>query len=266
MLQQKVTMLIFSCDKFSDLWDGHVKLLEKNWSDRKMETYIVTDKETDKHYNSVKILCAGENAEFTDRVSYALSKVKTEYVFVTLDDYFLPKRINTKAIQNLVKIMDLENLDYLRLYLRSKRSNKEQIKNYKGICWVDTSCRYSVNLYPGIWKKDFMMKTAIERKNPWQYEVSLPRLARENNARCAMSYRKEFEILDVVRKGKILNRANRYLRKHNIYNGDRPVQSRWYEFKLCIQTMGSRLLPTWMFNKLRGFLIKRGHHFYSQDE
>lgn len=266
MLQNKVTLLIFSCDKFSDLWDGHVKLLEKNWPDRNMVTYIVTDKDTNKHYQNVGILSAGKDTEFTDRVAFALSKVQTEFVFITLDDYFLTKKISTKAIYRLVEIMETEQIDYLRLYLRSKRSNREQIKDYKGVFAVDTSFRYSVNLYPGIWKKDFMLKTVVQRKNPWQYEVSLPRLARENNAKCAMSNNKEFEILDVVRKGKILNRANRYLTRHNIYNGDRPVQSRWYEFKLCIQTMGSRLLPTWMFNKLRGFLIKRGYHFYSQDE
>lgn len=34
MLKDQMTMIILSCDKFSDLWEGHVKLLEENWPDR----------------------------------------------------------------------------------------------------------------------------------------------------------------------------------------------------------------------------------------
>lgn len=33
-MKKNMTMLILSCDKFSDLWDGHIKLLEKNWPDQ----------------------------------------------------------------------------------------------------------------------------------------------------------------------------------------------------------------------------------------
>ena len=49
-MSKNMTMLILSCDKFSDLWDGHIKLLEENWPDRDMETFIVTDAPSDKSY------------------------------------------------------------------------------------------------------------------------------------------------------------------------------------------------------------------------
>lgn len=266
MLGDRITMLIFSCDAFSDLWDGQIELLNKNWQDRGIRTCIITDKPTKKVIDDVEILSAGTETEFTERVSFALQNVSTEYVFVTLDDYYLIKQVETRKIEKLLDIMDEEQIDYLRLFLRAKSSNKEQIKDYAGICWVDTSCRYSVNLYSGIWRKTFMMKTTADRKNPWQYEVSLPRLARENGAKCAMSYNKEYVILDVVRKGKILNRANRYFNKHGVYHGNRPVHSYLYEFRLGIQTWGARLAPKWAVDMVRSFLIKRGYHFYSQDE
>ena len=93
MLQEELTLLIFSCDKFSDLWDGQVKLLEKYWHDRRIQTYIVTDKENNRKFGNVELLCAGEDADFTDRVRYALNQVKTEYVMITLDDYFLIQHV-----------------------------------------------------------------------------------------------------------------------------------------------------------------------------
>ena len=266
MLKDRMTILIFSCDAFSDLWEGHIELMNKNWSDRGMRTCIITDKPTNYQIENVEILSAGNDSEFTERVAFALENVSTEYVFVTLDDYYLIKRVDSKKIEKLIDIMDKERIDYLRLFERAKSSNKQQINGYIGVCWVDPTYRYSVNLYAGIWRKAFMEKTTADKKNPWKYEVSLPRLARENGAKCAMSHNNEYVILDVVRKGKILNKANRYFKRNGIYKGNREVHSYWYEFKLGIQTWGARLAPKWAVDMVRNMMIKRGHHFYSQDE
>jgi len=69
-----------------------------------------------------------------------------------------------------------------------------------------------------------------------------------------------------VRKGKILNKANRYLKKHDIYRGNREVHTYWYEFKLGVRTWGGRLAPKYIVDLARNFMIKRGRHYYSQDE
>ena len=80
-----------------------------------------------------------------------------------------------------------------------------------------------------------------------------------------MDKARDFVILDVVRKGKILNRAHRYLKKHDLYHGDRPVQSKWYEFALAVRTFGVRHMPRPMVELARRFMMKRGRHYYSQE-
>lgn len=263
MLDDKLTLVIFSCEKFSDLWDGQVRQLEKFWPQRTIETYIVTDEKTEKKYESVKIICAGKGSEFSERVRKAVEHSKTEYVFVTLDDYFLIKNVENKRIEELIEIMDNEKIDYMRLYLRYKKSNKGQLKDYAGIHMVDPSYRYSVNLYPGIWRKSFLEKTIKEERNPWQFEVALPQLAVENHAVCAMSKRNEYVFLDVVRKGKILNKANRYFKKYDVYHGERQVHSRIYEIRLGVKTLTSRYLPTWLVKRIKKIMQKLGYEFYS---
>ena len=79
-----MTMLILSCDKFSDLWDGHVKLLEQNWPDRNMDTIIVTDKQRQVSYPNVKVFAAGEELEWSERLEKVLESISTDYVFLTL--------------------------------------------------------------------------------------------------------------------------------------------------------------------------------------
>lgn len=263
----KIAMLILSCDKFSDLWDGQVKLLEKNWPSRNMKTFIVTDKQHMSNYSNVSIMAAGEGKEWSERLSYALSKISTDYVFITLDDYYLIKPVNNDKINKILDIMDKDNYDYVRLYLRPKCPKKNRIKEYENFYKINTRDRYSVNLYAGIWKKSFLQNTIKSPKNAWQFEVSLPHIATEIGAKCAMSNNKEYVILDVVRKGKLLHKAVRYFKKNkNIYNGNRKVISWWYEIKLGIRTLGIRIMPKFVTKLIRNYMIKRGHHYYSQEQ
>lgn len=266
MLQKKTTMLILSCELFSDLWDAHVKQLETYWPDRGMDTYIVTDAEHPMDLERVKVMATGAGLEFSERLAIALNQISTEYVFITLDDYFLRKPVSNEQINGLLTMMDHEKLDYVRLFKHPEKAKGNRLKKYKNIFWIKTEQGYSVNLYSGIWRRDFMRKTIRDVRDPWRFEVSLSRIATELKARCAVSLNREFVILDVVRKGKILNKANRYLKKHDLYHGPRPVQSRWYEFKLGVRTWGGRLMPACVVNWARNFMIKRGHHYFSQDE
>ena len=190
-MNKKMTMLILSCDKFSDLWDGHVKQLEEYWPDRKMETYIVTDKKSDKKYANVKILSVGDNVEWSDRLLSVLKIVKTEFVFITLDDYFLIKPVFSEKIKRLLMMMDEYSLDYVRLFKRPTKATKEPIIGYTNAFKVDCSQKYSVNLYSGIWKTAFMMNCVAEPLNPWKFEVELPKMACAYGAKCAVSNNKD---------------------------------------------------------------------------
>ena len=83
------SIIISTCDKFSDLWDAHILLLNQNWADRNVETFLVTDKPTDRTFENVTVVAAGEGTEITERLKVVLPLIKTEYVLFTLDDYFL---------------------------------------------------------------------------------------------------------------------------------------------------------------------------------
>ena len=55
-------------------------------------------------------------------------------------------------------------------------------------------------------EKELYGETLKKKDDAWQYEVALTQMARELSARCADSRRGEFPILDVIRKGKYLQR------------------------------------------------------------
>ena len=259
MLKDKVTCLIFSCDKFSDLWAGNARLFNENWPDREFDAFIVTDKPTNRIIPGIGIIAAGADVEWSDRLKYALQYVKTDYVFVTLDDYFLIKAVDDKRMDDYLSLMINSGYDYFRFYPRPKRATGKELMGHKGVYHVDTTCNYSVNLYPCYWSKRFLEYAVQESKNAWMFELSLSKKAVDYCAKCLCSYNDDYVILDVVRKGKILHKANRYFKKHpGIYEGDRELQSRQYEVKLWVKTMFARHTPKFLIPLFRKLFVSFG--------
>lgn len=264
-MNNQITMLILSCDKFSDLWDGHVQMLERNWPDRDMETFIVTDKETMKRYPGICIINAGETKEWSERLQFALEQVQTPYVFITLDDYFLIKKVNNQNIERLVALMEERKIDYVRLFKRPTKATKEAIDGYPKLYHVDRAFKYSVNLYSGIWKKDFIYSCVQNPLNAWEFEVSLSKMACKYQAECAVDNNHDFVILDVVRKGKLLHNSYFYFKLHpGIYNGKRAVNSISDELRLAVKTVVGRYTPMPVHNAIKRVMRKFGYQFFSE--
>lgn len=265
MQRDQLTLLILSCDNFSDLWDGNIKLLEQNWPDRNIRTCIVTDKPTERRFDNIEVIAVPDAAEWSDRLAYAVSQVKTDFVMVTLDDYFLIQPVSDEIIMERLKLMKENGLSYLRLYPRPRRATRKPLAGCPQIFRIDTDENYSVNLYTSIWAKNFLEYAVRESRNAWRFEVSLPRRAREYGAKCAVSYHPDYVILDVVRKGKLLHKAVRYFKKHDVYHGNRKVQSYRYEIKLALRSFGAGYMPKPIVNAARNFMIRRGHHYFSEE-
>lgn len=254
-----LTVMIQTCDAFSDLWEPHLRLLDRNWPDRP-ETWLVTDAPTNLRFPGVKVLSAGAGAHMPQRLVAALPYIESPYILLTLDDYFPIRPISTERLLSLVDIMEREGLDYIRLF--SDPPSFQRMEN--GLYAIDLSVDYAVNLYPGIWRKDFLEKTLISA-DIWAYEVSLTHTARREQARCALSRGREFPILDVVRKGKLLHRAARYLKKQGLYRGRREVISWREELRILLFNTGKKLLPRPAAWWVKAFLRRRGFRFYSDE-
>ena len=261
-------IIISTCQKFSDLWEANVLLLNRNWKDRGMKTWLVTDEPVERELNGVELVCAGTDTEITQRLETALHRITSKYILLTLDDYFLTVPIDSRAIQYALSVMEAEDLDYLRLLPATpgnlRREGAVEFSEYPGFFLRDVHTgNYKISLCPGIWRTDFMRKTLGTVRNAWEYEVSLTPMAREMNARCAISNHNEFPYLDVVRKGKILRKADRYFRKDPILQTDRKVMSAAEDFKFALRGKLHYWLPKPLLNLLKRLLGKLGMKFYS---
>lgn len=260
MKMENVTLLISTCEKYSDLWDENIRLLNKNWADRSMRTILVTDCNHSNQYDMVEIFSAGDHVEMPQRILACLSTVETEYVIYCQDDYFLTQRISNSKIKELIQNMQDIKLDYLRLYSYPKANKK--IDGYNELKWLNLDRTYDVNMYPGIWKTSFLKNAFNLNVDIWHLEVSLTSFAVSNEARCAMVNANIFPFLDVVEKGKLHYKAWKYLKKQGI-ELNRDKMTFFEELKHSILFHSRSLMPKKLFILIKRVLKKRGKRFFS---
>ena len=264
------SVIISTCEKYSDLWDIYFNLFKKNWPDCPAKVYLVTDAATDRCFEGVEIISAGEDTEITERLDKALSIVDSRYILFTLDDYFLTEKIDNSKIDTALRFINDHSVDYVRLYSASRhylrREGAQESFDYPGYFFRDISeGNYKVSLYAGLWRTDFMRKTLKEKRNAWQYEVALTQMARDMDARCAISNHHEFPILDVIRKGKLLHKADSYLRKNGYHLNTRQIISYRVEFSIWLKTKMKHILPRGIVNRMKKAMVRRGHIYYSDN-
>ena len=258
------SLLISTCDNYSDLWDAHISLLKKNWKGEMWKVFLVTDKETSKEYEGINIIVAGEDKDFPMRIKYAAEVIKTDYILLTLDDYFVINEIDSQKLDYLVQRAESETIDYLKLYDRRK-TNPSKYESIEKLNGIDLSKKYAITLYPAIWERSFLFNSVTTDMSPWTYEPSLTKYATESNANCMFSYAGAFDILDVVRKGRILRNADKFFKKNGILIGDRPLMQRRTEFKLALMDRISWYTPRMLFVLGKRVLTRFGKKFYSED-
>lgn len=256
-----LTLMIQTCEAYSDLWQPHLDFLGKSWPDCPFRRILVTDEPTRRCFPGVEVFAAGAGLHMPGRLAAVLPHISSKYILLTLDDYFPVYPISTAEISRLVDIMDSQGLDYLRLF--PDPPSFHPYPGQRGLYRVDLSTDYAVNLYPGIWRTSFLSKTLPGSGDIWAYEVSLTHTARRINARCATTFGREFPVLDVIRKGKVLPRARRYLAKQGIPLSGRETVPRREELRIFLFNWGKKLLPKPAARWVKGRLKQRGFTFYT---
>lgn len=255
-------IVVSSCDAYSDLWRQHFFQLKQNWVGPFPTVYLVTDKPTSFSEDNIKTLVL--DGEMPTRIKKACELVKERYLLITLDDYFLVEKVLSEHINYLLCYIIKNHIDYLSIYDRwhTKKFKKRFVNVVED---VDFNKKYAVNLYPAIWNKELFIKCATTDKNPWLFEPTLTKKTKELGAKCCFNRGGIFLILDVVRKGKILRKADRYFRKNGIKMGDRPLIERKTEVSLFLMDFVQHYFPKPLVRFLKRIAIKCGKSFYSED-
>ena len=241
------------------MWPNIFSLYEKNWPNHP-SLIVITDGVKDTPYPKDSFFeCSGE---MSDRLIKAIGDVKTKYVFFSFDDYYLTSAVNEEKLEQIIKILDDKDFDYCRLFKKPRIQGKKmgQIKYQV----MPLTNYYEVNFYPSIWKTSSLKKVLRQNEIIWKLEARLTRRCREQNLKCCCANNEGiFDFIDVVRKGKYLRSAYRYLKHNNLYISNRKKRGLWETIKLNIRTFVSDHTSPKMKNFLKKVFRRKGKIYYS---
>lgn len=171
MLRDKITILVNTCDQYSDLWLMFYKALEEYWPDRQVE--VVFNTENISSFGFDTQCCSihnSESLEWGQRLRDVLASIDTTYVLMVCDDFILEDYINVGAIEDIIDYMD-GNEKISSFYL--DKIDLESIGGckYDGFSLISPEAEYRLNTAPAIWKKSDLLLFTGGVDTPWAWEV-----------------------------------------------------------------------------------------------
>lgn len=191
-------------DGYEDLWYDFIGLMKKNWSDCPYDFYIVDNvKELDKEKLNgmdVKVVHAGEDAEYSKRIQAALREIDADYFLLLLEDFFIVEKVDNERIKNITDFIEREKIEYYTMPMPEFMSGKEKERygDEANVFRIGVNKEYTISCQPSIWERKFLsLCVGEENYNAWIFEGIYAR------TQCVRN--KEFLAKSVVDYGNPLN-------------------------------------------------------------
>lgn len=210
---EKLAIVILSCDKYSDLWDGFFHQLNKYFPfDNKK--YLISNILDYKNPNTknLSIIKTGEDIDWSTNLLKALDRIPENKLLIILEDIYLSAQFDIKKFLKVQEFTFIDDSQHIKIFSGPKATQLTLdtfIYRYKpGMTYLAT-----VN---GIWDKNTLQKIIIPGESAWQFEV--------NGSYRAQYLAKKFYNLDsdllpsinIVEKGKWIPSSLKWIKSNNI--------------------------------------------------
>lgn len=169
-LNNNLTILVNSCDSYSDLWPPFFALLKKYWNTSGVRIILNTETK-DFSFDGLTIECVHcPNSPYGGRIIHALKQVKTKYVINMLDDFFLRKPVDNCCVNRLVDWMD--NDDRIAYFSFDPYVTEYDLScPYEGFSQICPGTNYTLTLQLAIWRTERFRSYWMKNITPWEWEV-----------------------------------------------------------------------------------------------
>ncbi len=168
MSNNKIAVLVISCDKYSDLWDPCIRMFNKFWPDCPFDKYIMSNH---KRINATgfKNITIGDDKSWSHGLKLALDILKKDYdyVFTLLEDYYFVESINN---QNTIQMFDnfiKLNGNFLSLF---KLPSKLKYIGNNHFGELENNIPYRQSCVFTLWNIKTLYNILDDKENAWEFE------------------------------------------------------------------------------------------------
>jgi hypothetical protein len=161
------SLLVISCDAYSDLWGPFFKLLRRHWPDCPFPVFfgsgtLACDEP------GVTTLFSNGGVDWSQCVVDYLAELKTDYVLIMLDDFFLRKKVSNEAILHCLAFARRHQAIQVRLAPRPGPTAAVAGEPHIGHC--DRDLPYRLSTQPAIWHRTSLMDLLRPGESIWKFE------------------------------------------------------------------------------------------------
>lgn len=181
-----LSLLIHTCDHYEKFWAGMFYTLDFYWDYDHIPVYFANEEKNilDIKYNTkanteyrpdkrIKQILTGKTDRngFSTRFIEAVKKIPTKYVLYMQEDMWLKRSLDTKLIDELIKFMDENKADSIRIHAKLFYYDTYNLEPTEHII-----CRQRLLKTKGpsflshnatIWRKDYILKYQVPGEDPW---------------------------------------------------------------------------------------------------
>lgn len=176
-----VTIIVSSCDKYSDLWPSFFACLFRAWpwleNPKSTVPIVLIAGRKDFAHKRVITHKIGRDKGWSANLLEVLSQIKTPYVLYLQEDYFFCKPIQEGRLKQVINLMDTSpkvvycqlSEDVIFFSPNGRFVEKKPFKT-KGVLKKTCYARSRNNLQAALWRKDALQTLLRRHENPWQFE------------------------------------------------------------------------------------------------
>ena len=213
---EDVSLLVFSCDKYSGAWYPFFELLKIFWPNHPKKIYLGTECYDYEAKNlDVEVIKTGYDQSWSSRLYKTLSQINSKYVIFSLEDFFLQDFVKNDEILKCIDWMDKNpNIAVCRLAVSSLSKLKKQWKD-SSFRIAESDIRYRLDTQFAVWDRECLMSFIDLSEDPWQFEEKGSLRIKETSKIFLWYYQENEDVLDCM----IMPYLNNPLLGYNIHWG-----------------------------------------------
>lgn len=171
-LSKQLTIVVNSCDSYDDLWFPFFALLKKYWDPKGIRILLNTETRTFQ-MDGLEIECIHSPKEYSygRRMLNVLSEVKTPYVMMLLDDFFLRTFVEVDRILQITEWMEKD--PYIACFTCDCNVAYAdwEVDRYPGYRRLPPGNDYILSMQAGVWRTECLINYWRPDVSPWEWEV-----------------------------------------------------------------------------------------------
>ena len=171
------TMLLSSYDGGEDLWEGFFTSVKHQWKDFHMPVVLNTESKSYTHegfdIKTFQFYKPGQKVPWGKRLIRTLKAIKTDYILLILDDFWLEDAVDTEFLEKCLQWMK-ENPDVAVLSFKPVAGFGPNIRDnrFERFEKRPQKARYRFNCQVAIWRRKKLIKYLRPQESPWDWEMA----------------------------------------------------------------------------------------------